>query len=169
MSIQQILITAVVLLLPSTIHSQAIQVSADTSLVDLSLPAAVDSTNRWQYRESTTYDLNGDGIEEKVVILANVQKSSSGNIAWDDGQPWEVRIEEPDGTRTRVFAQSVQAGTVQGYITHQDGHPTLFLLEQTTSLLQGFEITYFGPNKIKSRVIFTRTIDRFVKKTDGPR
>jgi hypothetical protein len=153
------------------VQSQLLSIpdGTDTSLVDLSLPAAVDSTIRWQYRESTKYDLDGDGIQEKIVILANVGKSSSGELTWDDGQPWEVRIEEADGTTTRVFAQSVQLGKVQGYITHRDGHTTLYLLEQTTSILQGFEISYFGPNKVKSRVIFTRTIERFVKKTDGPR
>lgn len=163
MNIRQILNIAAVLLLPTAMHSQSITESADTSLVNPLLPVAVDSTNHWQYRKSTTYDLDRDGTQETITILANVEKSPSGQLAWDDGQPWEVRIEEPDGTRTRALAQFVQLGKITGYITHQDGHPTLFLLEQAGSGLRGFEITYSGPNKIKSKVIFVRTIEGIVR------
>ena len=171
LNIRQILISIIVLLLHSTVQSQELSVpdGTDTSLVFPSLPAAVDSTNHWQYRESTMYDLDGNGSQEKIVILANVERSSSGELMWDDGQPWEVRIEESNGKTTRVFAQFVQLGTVKGYITHRDGHTTLFLLQQTSSGIRGMEITYSGPNVVKSRVIFTRSIERFVKNSDGPR
>ena len=167
----KIILIAVVFLFPLfTAYSQvwSLPEGKDISLVDPTLPRAVDSTNSWQYRQGTEYDLNGDGQREKIIILANVERGSSGELAWDDGQPWEVRIEEPDGKRTRIFAQSVQSGTVKGYVTLRDGHPTIFLLEQTTSVLVGMEIVYFGPNKIKSRVLFSRNIDRFIKNGDGP-
>jgi hypothetical protein len=156
--IQQVINSFLLLLLPSICQSQLSDIpdGTDTSLVYPGQAVAVDSSSHWQYRKYSFYDLDGDGIQEKIVILANVELSSNGEPAWDDGQRWEVRIEEPAGTKTRVFAQYVQFGEVQGYITNQDGQLALLLLEKSSNYLRGSEVIYLGPNKIKSRVIFSR-------------
>ena len=132
--------------------------SLQINLVSPSQPAAVESPNAWQYKRMMSYDLNGDGTKENIVILANIVVSSDGKESWDDGQAWEVRIEETDKTVTRVYAQYIQLGLLKGYITMEQGRAGIFLLEETAGGFKGFEIQYIGHGRFNANQLFSRSI-----------
>jgi len=170
-TIRQIIMLTASLVLGSQGRSREV---ADTNIVQVNLvsprqAAAADSPGKWQHRKVVGSDLDGDGIQERVVILARVGTSSEGVETWDDGQEWEARIEEPDGTTTRVYAQYVQLGRLRGYINDGQGRPTLFLLEETSARVRGFEVTYHGPGKVNSQMVFERYIERSVVKEETVR
>jgi hypothetical protein len=130
-------------------------------LVSPNQPAAIDSPGFWEYRKMAGADLDGDGIQERIVILANIG-IQNGQEGWNDGQQWEVRIEELDGTQTRVYAQYVQLGRVEGYIVGSRKYPSLFLVELTGAGIRGFDIDYRGPGNVSARQAFSRTVERAV-------
>jgi hypothetical protein len=134
--------------------------SAPTDLVDTTLGKAVAGQGGWNYQQTASADLDGDGQIEKVVLTARVELLH-GRPAWDDGQPWQAYIEEPDGTRTYVFARFVQLGTLALRLSAPESneHPHVVLLEQLPDRLSVYEVEYLGPRP--------RTGDRAVRA--GPR
>lgn len=134
--------------------------SVATDLVDTSLAKAVAGQGGWNYQQVANADLDGDGQIEKVVLTARVEMMR-GRPAWDDGQPWQAYIEEPDGTRTYVFAHFVQLGTLSLRLSAAEGnaHPVVVLLEQLPDRLRIYEVEYLGPERVRVTAPYERALD----------
>ncbi|MCG0239418.1 MAG: hypothetical protein L6E13_09500 [Firmicutes bacterium] len=110
-------------------------------------PQGVAGQREWGYHQETRADLDGDGAEEKLVVIARVGRPSGGqDYSWDDGQPWNVYVEEPDGTRTYVFADWVQLGQLNVGVT-DDGD--VVILELAGAGWTLYHVDYQGPGKFK--------------------
>ncbi|MFO7172415.1 MAG: hypothetical protein DIU70_005515 [Bacillota bacterium] len=115
-------------------------------------PLGVAGQREWGYHQEVKADLDEDGVEEKLVVIARVGRPPGGqDYSWDDGQPWNVYVEEPDGTRTYVFADWVQLGKlVVGVAGTTAGEPqdvAILALEGAGWTL--YHVDYQGPGKFK--------------------
>jgi hypothetical protein len=129
------------------------------SLVDTAMSPAVGGEDGWSYWRTAVADLDGDGREERVVVTARVE-TYRGRPAWDDGQPWQVYVEEEDGRRTYVYARFVQLGTVTLRLgTPEDGRASVVLLEHLPDRLGVYEVAYEGPGRATAAVRFERALD----------
>ncbi len=143
-----------------------------TSFISPTQTFSQTDPSQWQYRATAKSDLNGDGVAELIVMQAKVQKDKDGHYLWDDGQEWAVYIEEPNGVKTLVYAQYVQLGQLEGFLTDliplKGKSPRLyspsklFLLETTGFQIRGTEITYTKPNTFCAHSVFIKE-----KETDG--
>jgi hypothetical protein len=131
-----------------------------TSLVDSAQTPAVAGREGWNYQQAAVADLDADGIDERVVLTARVELVR-GRPAWDDGQQWQVYIEEPDGTRTHIYAQFVQLGTVTLRVgADSTGAPaSVILVEHLPDRLGVYEVTYTAPGRTTTRAAFERRLD----------
>ena len=129
-------------------------------LVDPSIPAGVAGEEGWNFHQSAVADLTGDGRAERIVLSARVELYR-GRPAWDDGQPWQVYVEEQDGSRTRVYAQRLQLGalTMRIALDEPDRPPAIILLEHLPDRLRIFEVSYAGPDEISVAERFRRNLD----------
>ena len=134
--------------------------AAAVVLVDTTIPRAVAGQGGWNYQQSSSADLDGDGIVEKVVLTAQVEMMR-GRPLWDDGQRWQAYVEEPDGNRTYIFAQFIQLGTLSLRLSAAEGEqrPAIVLLEQLPDRLSVYEIEYLGPGRARSTEPYQRDLD----------
>ena len=90
------------------------RLSPEDRVVDLinpNYPPAVGGEPGWEYHQTLTADLDGDGVDERVSVTTNAfWMPDEKEFGWDDGHPWHVYVEEPDGTRTYLFSNWVQLG-----------------------------------------------------------
>jgi hypothetical protein len=128
-------------------------------LVDSTISPAVAGADGWHYQQSADVDLTGDGNLERVVPTARVELYR-GRPAWDDSQPWQVYVESQDGTRTYIYAQRLQLGTLTMRVSRGDSDPvTIVLLEHLPDRLRVFEAQYMGPGAASVEVRFQRDLD----------
>lgn len=129
-------------------------------LVDRDIPPAVAGEEGWDYQLSTTADFDGDGQAERAVITARVEMVR-GQPAWDDGQPWQVYVEEADGTRTYIYAQRLQLGPLVMRVTlaEDSGRPAIVLLEHLPDRIRLFEAEYGGPSDVSVSEVYNRRLD----------
>jgi hypothetical protein len=157
-------------------ESPATGTPAATSLpeVDMVSPRhddAVMGEAGWNHAQSTTADLDGDGTAEKAVIIANAD-IYHGTVLWNDGQVWQVYVEEPDGTRTYVYKQFLQLGSVLARLARPEAPrfgaaakdaqvqpPTILLLEQVPQRFAAYEVRYSGPGQAKVFEVMHRDYD----------
>ncbi len=134
--------------------------TAVVQLVDSTIHAAVAGRDGWGYQQSATHDLDGDGQPERVVLTARVELMR-GRPVWDDGQQWQVYIEEPDSGRTYIYAQFVQLGTVTMRVGKAvDGKPaSVILIEHLPDRLGVYEIQYQAPGRFTATERFERVLD----------
>jgi hypothetical protein len=125
--------------------------------IDSTIAPAVAGEDGWNYHQSSEVDLTGDGLLERVVLTARVELYR-GRPAWDDGQPWQVYVESPDGERTYVYAQRLQLGTLTMRVSRGET-PTVVLLEHLPDRLRVLEATYAGPGAVSVTVGFERDLD----------
>jgi hypothetical protein len=113
------------------------------------VPRAIAGDAQWQYVQRATADLNGDGRNEIAVLIADVVLDARGEPLWDDGHRWQVYIEEPDSTRTYVYARFLPHGKLEASVTVPDEEkmPTIVLRELTPHLLGVYEVRYAGPQR----------------------
>lgn len=137
--------------------------------VDLVSPRhedAVMGQAGWAHAQAAAADLDGDGTPERVVIVANAD-SYRGRVLWDDGQIWQVYVEEPDGTRTYVYKQFLQLGSVLARLSRPEtaapGQPAepprILLLEQLPQRFSAYEVTYSGPGQVRAAQLVRRDYD----------
>ncbi len=119
-------------------------------LVDTAQPPAVAGDAGWRYHLRANADLDGDGRPERASLIARVGRDDDGFL-WDDGQPWQLYVEEADGTRTYVYRRWVQMGTVEAHVASrapgQKGFD-LLIVENTPGDLRVFEVNYAGPGRV---------------------
>lgn len=129
-------------------------------LMDPNIPPAVAGEDGWDYQLSGDADLNGDGRAERIVLTARVEMYQ-GRPAWDDGQPWQVYVEDESGTRTHLYAQRLQLGTLTMRIAPpvDDGLPAVLLLEHLPDRLSVYEATYRGPGDASAVIAYQREVD----------
>ena len=125
---------------------------AGLDLVDPAYPQPLPG----DYRRTARVDLDGDGREEQIVVLAAVELVRDGgefpgidDFAWDDGQPWQVYVEEPGGQRTYLFSQFVQLGTVEALVDPDAAR--IWIVVQTGAGLDVYEVIYEGPGDYQVR------------------
>ncbi len=128
---------------------EAAAVEVDLSeLINPRYPPAVGGTEGWRYHQITSADLDGDGMEETVSVTTSaVWMEERKEYGWDDGHPWHVYVEEPDGTRTYVFSNWVQLGKLEVLVT--TGDPYLVILVNGGSGLSAYRIAYEGPQQVR--------------------
>jgi len=129
-------------------------------LIDPSIAPAIAGENGWNFVQRAEGDFDQDGQAELLVLTARVELYQ-GRPAWDDGQPWQVYIEEPDSTRTYLFARYVQLGTLTMRVGVAEGDrgPTAIVLEHLPDRLSLYEVRYIAPDSVISIVRFQRTVD----------
>lgn len=120
-------------------------------LVDADMAPAVAGADGWMYSRAAEADLDLDGQMERVIVTARAEMMR-GRPLWDDGQPWQVYVEESDGQRTYLYARFVQLGSVSMRIglAEGDAGPTVVLLEQLPDRLAVYELAYQGPGVVES-------------------
>ena len=129
-------------------------------LVDTAIAPAVAGEDGWNYAQEVEADLDSDGQAERLVLTARVELYR-GRPAWDDGQPWQVYVEEGDGRRTYLYSRFVQLGTVAMRVGRAEGGlaASVILLEHLPDRLAVHEIQYDGPNDVTTSERFQRALD----------
>lgn len=133
-----------------TVAERAAAPAAAVVLVDTALPAATAGEDGWEYHLRASADLDGDGQPERASLIARAAVNQRGPL-WDDGQPWQLYIQEADGTRTDVYRRFVQMGTVEAHVSTPAPGGTglnILLVENTPHSIRVFEVTYAGPGKV---------------------
>ena len=135
---------------PASARPAASTAAAADSVVDLVDPGVTMAAagQHWNYHLEASADLDGDGVAERTVIITDVALDERGGFLWDDGQVWQVYVEEPDGTRTYVYARFLQMGTLEGMTSPGPGRTRLVtIVEQTPHAYVLYEVRYRGPNR----------------------
>jgi hypothetical protein len=141
--------------------------SADTAVVaDLlepRIPRAAAGDPRWRYQQRVRADLDGDGSAEAAVLICDVGLDARGLPMWEHGHRWQVYVEEPEGgARTYLYARFLPNGKLTAELTEADSGatPTIVLVEQAPGHLGVYELRYDGPDRVRVRSRFTRSLDR---------
>jgi hypothetical protein len=129
-------------------------------LIDPQIPPAVAGEGGWNYSRVAIADLTGDGTPESIVLTARVEMYR-GQPAWDDGQPWQVYVEAPDGHRTYLYARRLQLGTLEMRVTASDSvsSATIVLIEHLPDRLTVHEAFYSGADAVTAYTRFERALD----------
>lgn len=128
-------------------------------LVDSTISPAVAGEEGWDYQQSVDVDLTGDGQLEHVVLTARVELYR-GRPAWDDGQPWQVYVEDGSGIRTYLYAQRLQLGTLTMRVTRGEvDPPVVVLLEHLPDRMRVVEASYMGPGLVSMAVRYQGELD----------
>lgn len=132
----------------------------EMNLVDPAIAAGVAGEEGWMYSQSVETDLDSDGDSELVVLAARAEMFR-GRPAWDDGQPWQVYVEEPGGERTHLYRRYVQLGTVTMRIglAEEGRRASIILLEHLPDRLAVYELEYRGPGQVSGDEAFVRSLD----------
>jgi hypothetical protein len=134
---------------------------APAESIDPTIPPAIAGEQGWNYHQSTSLDLTGDGMPERVVLTARVELYR-GRPAWDDGQPWQVYVEGRDDRRVYLYSQRLQLGTLAMRVSREaSGHPpTIILIEHLPDRLRVLEASYTGSTPAFSLALrFERDLD----------
>lgn len=113
------------------------------NLVDPDYPPGI-ADGGWQYRESVEADLDGDGAKETVWVTARASWNGR-SFDFDDGQPWQVYVEEADGKRTYLYSRWVQIGALEVGISEDHGKSSVVILERGGLSFALYRIHYGGP------------------------
>ena len=129
-------------------------------LVDTAVPPAAVGDERWEFQRLASADIDGDGAAERIALIANIELVR-GRPAWDDGQRWQLYVEEADGTRTRLYARFVQLGHVEAFLgpAAADGRHPILIVERTPHRLAIYEATYRAPGDVVVRELAAPEID----------
>ncbi len=143
-------------------------------LIQPRVPSAVAGDSGWAYSRKVSVDLDNDGSDESVVLIADVDVDASGTPLWQSGggHRWQVYVREPapDTVVTRVYARYVPSGKVIAELSVPDaGPPVIVLLEQSAERIGIYEVRYRGPNRIEVHKRFERALDPARSLSGSPR
>lgn len=140
--------------------SVTIDPSASIGLIDPEIPLAIAGQAGWEYQRDAMADFDGDGVKERATLIAKVQLSN-GQPLWDDNQPWQLYIEEHDGTRTYMYTRNVQLGHIEVQLTQATSgqKSTILLIENTPDLFSVYEFEYNGPNQFQTDQLLRRELN----------
>lgn len=101
---------------------------------------------KWAYRKELKVDLNGDGNPEKVIVTNNAAVDpATREVAWDDGHPWQVYVEEANGGRTLLYARRIQLGGLEVMAGEQPAG--LIIQQEGGAGVSLYHVTYQGPGR----------------------
>lgn len=105
----------------------------------------------WEYSARLRADVDGDGAEETLWVIAQAELYK-GRPAWDDGQEWQVYVEEDSGETTHVFARYVQLAQLEVALT-MDEPRELLVNASGPSTAELYRLRYRGPGQFSGRRI----------------
>lgn len=131
------------------------------SLIEPDAPAApAGESDLWAWRYSARSDLDGDGVTERVVVLANVEYTDEHGYIWGHGHTWEVHVEEPDGERTRLYGRVGWNGQVRATVVEsKEGKPAVLIVERGPFALTAYEVRYDSPGVVAAEEVFARPVE----------
>jgi hypothetical protein len=121
------------------------------NLVDPAYPAGL-ADEGLQYRQSVEADLDGDGAKETVWIIARGTWNGR-SFDFEDGQPWQVYVEEASGKRTYLYSRWVQNGTLVVGVSIEHGQPSVIILEDQGFSFSLYRVHYGGLGSQKAELI----------------
>ena len=118
--------------------------------VDAARVSAADAAI-WRHQRSIAADLNGDGTPERLVLVADVQLSDSGQPLWEDGHRWAVFVADTPQV-TLLYAAFVPNGSVEAAVLTGDGEGRRHVLvhERTPGQTRSMVIAYERPGTARS-------------------
>lgn len=145
-------------------------IDSTVALVESDIPRVMAGTKGWDYQQSASADLDGDGDTERAVLLADVQHVRDDYL-WGDTQRWVLYVEEADSTRTWLYAQSLHGGRAEPMLASIDKgkRRSIVLSERMPRALSMYEIEYLGPGKVKARRLLARELDARNGFVEAPR
>ena len=96
---------------------------------------------------SFTGDLDGDGADERVVLVTSADRDNDGEFLWNDGQNWALYVDDREEDYL-LFNQYLSAGypyfEVSDYYTENGAEPKIKIIVSTGA---GFSVTSYGFSK----------------------
>ena len=132
--------------------------SQSTDLINPALGRVVAGAPGWEFERRVQGDFDRDGVQETAVLIANVSKRN-GQLLWEDGQAWQLYIEEPDGARTYLVSRIVQLGRLELLAGTPGDGVTPLVVEQTPHVLAVYELRYRGPHNATAVELVRRELD----------
>lgn len=112
-----------------------------------------DTVDRLTLLDDSSIDIDQDGQVESVELYTAAEKDSKGQIGWDDGQPWLLRV--TDGENEYIlFDDYVQLGDLNYWLYTTAENEVHITTMQTSGA--GFLITDYKFGSEKGR--FERNI-----------
>lgn len=139
-------------------HADPMVGSRAVNLLDPAYPPSI-ADESWQYRQSVAFDLDGDGATETVWVIARAGWNGR-SFDFDDGQPWQVYVEEPDGKRTYIYSGWVQMGVLQVGVSEDGGKPSVVILQNEALTFALYRVSYGGPGVQKAERIGQAGVNR---------
>jgi hypothetical protein len=128
-------------------------------LMDDRYPKASAGEPGWDYAVTATADLDGDGRNETVVLVANISLHDD-RPAWNDGQAWQAYVIDSKGERTDLYRQFIQLGNVSLAVSERrdGGTPAVLLAENSANHIRVIEFHYQGPQKTDASEVLHRNL-----------
>ena len=110
----------------------------------------------WPVQRGQMADLDGDGVEERLVVASDVLAGPDGAPAWEDGHRWAAWVVEPeasgDSVRTQLYGAFVPTGRADVFVTAPsvDESPSVLVLERGGTRVATHEVRYHGPADARS-------------------
>jgi len=94
------------------------------------------------------WDLDGDGLEEKIELYTAAERHEDGNMIWDDGQNWLLLVED-ENQYYPLLHQYVQLGVVYFNLWLDDEEiPNITVFVTTGANLNIVNYTYDSEEKV---------------------
>ena len=112
----------------------------------------------WPVQRGQTADLDGDGVDERLVFASDVMPGPDGAPAWKDEHRWAVWVVEPetatsgDSVRTHLYGAFVPTGRADVYVTAPsvDESPSVLVLERGGTRVATNDVRYHGLGDARS-------------------
>jgi len=135
------------------LEAQLAEQQTPVNLVSPHYPPAAAGDPGWDYHKTLTADVDGDGVAEKVHVVTNAfWMPEQQEFGWDDGHPWHVYVDEPDGDRTYVFSNWVQMGVLDVILDAES--PGLYIVSSRGGGLTIYRVSYRGPGETEAVLAF---------------
>jgi hypothetical protein len=96
--------------------------------------------------DSYIFDFDGDGTDETISLYTAAEKDTNGEIMWDDGQNWNLLVEDTDQDFV-LFNDYVQLGTIKFYVYTSDDNFYITTVQTGTASLKFTEYSFDKESK----------------------